>query len=192
MDLANLALPACLAGEEDSHIYHDHQALCGKQQETTLLRALYRHSPGQDFSTQIRLVELNEFDCLQGEKKNTKQTPHPQKALSNTHSTMPQLKRELPPAEILHRLLHAPGRGKENGTERCFAEVLHTGYLQYKAHLRAKIQQGRSHTAAPPLCAINTYPMTTNAWILRNETKAASVCGREDSLHSSNPALTEA
>lgn len=168
----------------NSHVYHYHQALCLKQRETTLPRALYRHSPGQDFSAQIRLVELNEFDCLQGEKTQN-QTPPPQKALSSTHSTMPQLsmlKRELPPSEIVHRLLHAPGRVKENRTERCFAKVLHTGYLQYTVHMRAKIQQGGSQTAASPVYAINAYLTTTNAWILCNESKTAHICGREDSL----------
>lgn len=161
-----------------------------KQRGTTLPRALHRHSPSQDFSAQVGLVEPNEFDHLlcmySGWKKiKTKQTPHPRQALSRIHSTMPQLpmlKRELPPSEILHRLLHAPGRVRENGTERCSTEVLHIGYLQYMAHLRAKIQQGRSQTAALPLYAIDTYLMTTNAWILCNESKTTCICGREDSL----------
>lgn len=96
---------------------------------------------------------------------------------------LPMLKRELPPSEILHRLLHAPSRVKESRTERCFAEVLHTGYLQYTAQLRAKIQHGRCQTAASPLYAINTYLTTTNAWILCNESKTARICDREDSLH---------
>lgn len=91
--------------------------------------------------------------------------------------------KELSPSEILHCLLHAPGRVKENKTERHSTDVLHVGCLQYMPHLRAEIQQGRSRTVTLLLCATNTYLMTTNAWILHSESKTAHICAREDSLN---------
>lgn len=176
----------CQVGQQkrkQPHIPLSSGTLCRKQQETTLPRALYR--PGQDSSAQNRLVELHEFDYLQGEKTSNKtDSPSPEGTQQYTqhYATATHAKERASSSVIFHHLLQAPGRVTEKGTERCFAEVLHTGYLQYTVHLRAKIQQGRSQTVASPLYAINTYLMTTNAWILCNESKTARICGREDSL----------
>ena len=70
-------------------------------------------------------------------------TPPPQKALSSTHSTTPQLpmpERALPPSEILRRLLHIPVESRREGQKGAFQ----VSFIQASFNIRCTWEQRSS------------------------------------------------